>query len=174
MAGTDIWLKVLLPYGAFLPTAATLVCLTNVRAEFAEEIVDVEDRSLDGSYTRVDHNIKIFIQVISTTDFAMSTADSALRGIYELMTGNGGPGIRAIAVIVNDEAHGIIGRIAVSSAGSPPGTANMLNKAPATTIEADSATSGPGIAENEAILAARATTSMTASVANLTSANTIG
>ena len=174
MAGTDIWLKVLRPYGDFLPSPATLLCLTNTRAEFAEEIADSGDRLLGGSFTRVENDIKTFIQVIYTFGFRISMAEAALRGIYELMTGVGGPGIQAITVFVNDEGYGIIGRIMVSSAGSASGTAPMLNKTPATTIEAALTTSGPSIADNEAIIAARANISVTAAVANLTSANITG
>lgn len=174
MAGTDIWLQVLLPYGAFLPNPATLLCVNDLRAEFAKEIVDRGDRPLGVSYTKVENDIRVYIQVVYTSRFVMSTAESALRGISELMTGLGGPGVRAITVVVNDEAYGIMGRILVSWAGSPTRTASMLNKAPAMIIEATPITSGPGIADHEAILAARATTTMTAAVANLTSANITG
>ena len=104
----------------------------------------------------------------------MSTAASALRGIYDLMVGTGGPGVQAITVVVHDNGYGIIGRIEVSSAAHASGTAPTLNEAPAMTSEAAPTTSGPGRADNEAILAARATTSMTGAVANPTSANITG
>ncbi len=171
MAGTDIWLQVRRPYGAFLPNAATLLCLANIEAEFAEEIVDGGDRPLGGSYTKSENDINVFIQVTYRMGFLMSTAESAILGVYQVMTGIGGPGTRTITVIVNDQAHGVIGRIVVSWAGHASGTAPMLNKAPAATTEAAPTTSERGIADNEAIIAPRATTSMRGVVANLTSAN---
>ena len=104
----------------------------------------------------------------------MSKAASALRGIYDLMVGTGGPGVQAITVVVHDNGYGIIGRIEISSAAHASGTAPTLNEAPAMTSEAAPTTSGAGRADNEAILAARATTSMTGAVANPTSANIRG
>ena len=174
MVGTDIWLQVLRPYGALLPNVATLSSLTDSIIDFAEVIANVGDKSLSGNVTRVENDIKIFIQVLSRAGFALSTAQSALRGIYKLMTGMGGPGSRAITVVVNDQYHGTIGRIEVSSAGHASGTAPMLNKALAMTSEAAPTTSGPGIADNETTIVARATISMTGAVANLASANITG
>lgn len=174
MAGTDIWLQVLRPYGALLPNEATLSCLTDAIIDIGEVIAEVGDKPLHSNVTRVENDIKIFIQVLLTTDFVLSTAIAALRGVYELMIGIGGPGSRAITVVVNDQYYGTIGRIDVSSDGHASGTAPMLNDAPAMTSEAAPTTSGPGITDNEATLAARATISMTGAVANLTSANITG
>ena len=174
MAGTDVWLRIVRPYGALLPNAATLLCLANIEVEFAEEVIDDGDRLLDGSYTEVGNDIKVFIQVTYRMGFWVSTAKSAIQGIYQVMIGTGGPGTRAVTVIVNDYNYGVIGRIVVSWAGYASGTAPTLNKAPAATSEAAPSTSGPGIADNEAIVAARATTSMRGAVANLTSANITG
>ena len=132
------------------------------------------DRPLGSSFTKVEDGIRLYIQVVSRAGFTMSKAAYALRGIYEIMTGTGAPGAQAITVIVHDEYYGILGRIEVSWAGYASATAPMSNSAPAMTSEAAPTTSGPGITDNESILAARATTNMTGAVANLTSANIIG
>ncbi|KAK0516476.1 hypothetical protein JMJ35_001079 [Cladonia borealis] len=174
LAGTDMWIQVLRPYGASLPTVETLTCLINLRAGYFEEIVNVGDRPLGNSFTKVEDGIRIFIQVVDRAEFTMSKAVSALQGIYELMVGTGVPGVQAINVVVHDEYYGILGRIEVSSAARAGATAPMLNKAPAMTSEAAPTTSKPGIADNEAILASRTTANMTGAVANLTSANIPG
>ena len=150
------------------------MCLINLRAGYAEEIVNVGDRPLGSSFTKVEDGIRIFIQVVDRAEFTMSKAVSALQGIYELMVGTGVPGVQAINVVVHDEYYGILGRIEVSSAARAGATAPMLNKAPAMTSEAAPTTSKPGIADNEAILASRTTANMTGAVANLTSANITG
>ena len=171
MAGTDIWLQVLQPYGGLLPSLRTLACLNDTMTALAEAIADRGDGPLDGRYTRMGKPIKIVIEVVSGRGFAMSTAKSALQGVYELMSGGGGPGTRAITVFVNDRAYGAIGRIMISWDRYGIGTVPMANKASASTSEAARTTNGPGIADNEAVLVSRATTNTTGAVANGASAN---
>ena len=175
MAGTDIWIQVLRPYsGVSLPTVDTLICLANTRAGFAHEIVNVGDRPLGGSFTKLEGGIRVFIQVVDRADFTMSKAVAALQGIYQVMVGTGGPGVQAITVVVHDTYYGILGRIEVSRAARAGATASVLNTTPSMTSEAATTTSKPGIVDNEAILASRATANMTDAVANLTSANIPG
>ena len=175
MAGTDIWIQVLRPYsGVSLPTVDTLMCLVNTRAGFAAEIVNVGDRPLGGSFTKVENGIRVFVQVVNRAGFTMSLAVAALQGIYELMVRTGVPGVQAITVVVHDKYYGILGRIEVSRAARAGATASVLNTTPSMTSEAATTTSKPGIVDNEAILAARATANMADAVANLTSANITG
>ena len=171
MAGTDIWLEVLRPYGGFLSPSSTLACLNSTMTALAGAIADGGDGPLDGSYTRVERSIIVVIEVVSGMGFAMSTAKSAIQGVYELMSGGGGPATRAITVVVNDPAYGEIGRIMVSWDRYGSGTAPMSNKAPAPTSEAVRTTNGLGIADSEAVLVSRATTNTTGAVAPGASAN---
>ena len=150
------------------------MCLVNTRAGFAAEIVNRGDRPLRGSFTKVEDGIGVFIQVVDRAGFTMSKAVAALQGIYELMVRTGVPGVQAITVVVHDKYYGILGRIEVSRAAYAGATAPVLNETPTMTSEAAPTTSKPGIADNEAILASRATANMTDAVANLTSANIPG
>lgn len=171
MPGTDIWLEVLRPYGGLLPIQPTFATLDATISAFAEAIAARGDTFLRGTYMRVERSIKVSINVVSGMDFAMSTAKSAIQGVYELMSKEGGPQNRAITVFVNDRALGLLGRIMVSSDRYGSGTAPISNTAPAPTSEAARTTSGPGIVDNESIFVSRATNNMTSALANGASAN---
>ena len=171
MAGTDIWLQVLRPYGGFFPPQSTLASLNGTMTAFAEAIADGGDGPLDSSYTRAERSIKVSIQVVSGMDFAMSTAKSAIQGVYDLMSGGGGPGARAITVVVNDRVDRVIGRIMVSWDIYGSGTAPMSHKPPAPTSGAARTTSGPSTADNGSMFTSRVTTNMTGAVAPGGSAN---
>ena len=137
----------------------------------AEVIADIGDSSLGHSYTRVERAIKIYIQVVTGMNFAMSTAKSAIQGIYELMSEAGGPGTRGLTVFVNDQTYGIIGRIIISWDRFGSETALVSNKAPASTSGAAGTTNGPGKVDNESVFVSRATTNMTGAVAPGVSTN---
>ena len=171
MPGTDIWLQVLRPYGGPLPSQPTLATLNNTISAFAEAIAEGGDSLLRGSYMRFERSIKVSIQVGSGKDFAKSTAKTAIQGVYDLMSGGGGPGTRAVTVSVHDPAYGSIGMIMVSSDRYGSGTAPMSNTALAPTSEAARTTSRPGIADSESIFVSRATKNMTGALANGASAN---
>ena len=164
VAGTNIWLQVLRPYGAFFPTQPTLAFLNNTMAALAEAIADMGDSLLGHSYTRVERAIKLYIQVTTGMNFAMSQAKSAIQGIYELMSGTGGPGARAFTVFVNDQTYGMLGRIMISWDRYGSEIAPVSNKAPAPTSGAARTTSGPGKADSEGVFVSRATTNMTGAV----------
>ena len=149
----------------------TLAALNDTMTAIAEAIADRGDGPLDGSYARMEKSIKIVIEVNPRRGFAMSTARSAIQGVYELMSRGGGPGTRAITVFVNEPAYGTIGRIMISWIRYGIGTAPISNKAPAPTSEAARTTNGPGKADSEAVLVSRATTNTTGAVANGASAN---
>ena len=171
VAGTNIWLQVLRPYGAFFPTQPTLAFLNTTIAALAEAIADVGDSLLGHSYTRVERAIKLYIEVVTGMNFVMSQAKSAIEGIYELMSETGGPGARALTVLVNDQTYGIIGRIMISWDRFGSETAPVSNKAPAPTSGAARTTNGPGKADSEGVFMSRATTNMTGAVAPGVSTN---
>ena len=171
MLGTDIWLQVLRPYGGLLPTRQTLATLNNTMSAFAEAIAERGDNLIRGSYIRMERSIQVSINVVLGMDFAMSTAKSAIQGVYELMSEEGGLQTRAITVFVNDRALGLLGRIMLSSDRYRSGTAPLSNTAPTPTSEAARTTSGPGIADNESVFVSRATKNMTGELANGASAN---
>ena len=172
VAGSNLWLQVLRPYGPSFPTQPTLAFLNNTITALAEVIADIGDSSLGHSYTRVERAIKIRIQVVPGMEFTMSTAKTAIQGIYELMSEPGGLGTRGITVFVNnDETYGTIGRIVISWDRFGSETAPASNKAPAPTSGAAGTTNGPGKVDSGSVFVSRATTNMTDAVAPGVSTN---